>query len=163
MVDLIIMCCPFGYNSLLLVADTSKSMWMNLPMSILLVCAIRILFNEVEFRQKVRPVRPQTYLSHLDKKQLSVNDSRLSTAPTPLRWKRKIDSPVVEAAINDFIDKILKDFVVDFWYADITPDKEFPEQIRSIIMDALGEISGRVRDINLVDLLTRYLDFLVEG
>ena len=133
-------------------------MWMNLPMSILLVCALRILFNEVEFRRKVKPVCPQTYLSHLEKKQLSVNDSRLSAAPTPSKWKRKIDSPVVEAAIGDFIDKILKDFVVDLWYAEITPDKEFPEQIRSIILDVLGEISGRVKEINLVDLLTRYLN-----
>lgn len=138
-------------------------MWMNLPVSIILVCAIRIVCNEVEFRRKVRPVRPLTYLSHLEKKQLSVNDSRLSTAPTPPKWKRKIDSPVVEAAMKDFIDKILNDFVVDLWYSDVTPDREFPEQIRAIIMDALGEISGRVKEINLVDLLTRYLDFLVEN
>lgn len=131
-------------------------MWMNLPMSILLVCAMRVLFNEVEFCWKVKPVRSQTYLSHLEKKQLSVNDSRLSTMPAPQKWKRKIDSPIVEAAINEFVDKILKDFVVDLWYGDITPDREFPEQIRAIIMDALGEVSGRIKEINLVDLLTRY-------
>lgn len=131
-------------------------MWMNLPMSILLVCAMRVLFNEVEFRWKVKPARSQTYLSHLEKKQLSVNDSRLSTVPALQKWKRKIDSPIVEAAINDFVDKILKDFVVDLWYGDITPDREFPEQIRAIIMDALGEVSGRIKEINLVDLLTRY-------
>lgn len=125
-------------------------------MSILLVCAMRVLFNEVEFRWKVKPARSQTYLSHLEKKQLSVNDSRLSTVPALQKWKRKIDSPIVEAAINDFVDKILKDFVVDLWYGDITPDREFPEQIRAIIMDALGEVSGRIKEINLVDLLTRY-------
>ncbi|XP_062092348.1 uncharacterized protein LOC133798155 [Humulus lupulus] len=151
--------CIFGVSYFL--SHTSKSMWMNLPMSILLVCALRILLNEVEFRRKVKQVCPQTYLSHLEKKQLSVNDSRLSTAPTPTKWKRKIDSPVVEAAIGDFIDKILKDFVVDLWYAEITPDKEFPEQIRSIISYVLGEISGRVKEINLVDLLTRDIVDLV--
>ncbi|XP_023874567.1 uncharacterized protein LOC111987089 isoform X1 [Quercus suber] len=134
---------------------TSKSMWMNIPISILFVSALRILFNEVEFRWKVQSVRPPTYLSHLEKKQLSVNDSRLSTMPPPPKWKRKIDSPVVEAAMSDFIDKILKDFVVDLWYSEITPDREFPEQIRAIIMDALGEISLRVKELNLVDLLTR--------
>ncbi|KAI4375722.1 hypothetical protein MLD38_013554 [Melastoma candidum] len=76
--------------------------------------------------------------------------------PSPyLRWKRTIDSPVVKSAIADFVDKILKDFVVDLWYADITQNKEFPEQIHSVIMDALGEISLRVKEINLVDLLTR--------
>ncbi|XP_022135858.1 uncharacterized protein LOC111007705 isoform X2 [Momordica charantia] len=134
---------------------TSKSMWMNLPIAVLLVSALRILFNEIEFRRKVRPIQQQTYLSHLEKKQLSVNDSRLSSALPPPRWKRKIHSPIVEAAMKDFIDKLLKDFVVDLWYSEITPDKEFPDQIHALIMDALGEIAVRVKDINLVDLLTR--------
>lgn len=131
-------------------------MWMNLPIAILLVSAVRMLLNELDFHWKVqKPVRPKTYLSHLEKKQLSVNDSRLSTSLPPPKWKRKIGSPVVEDAMKDFIDKILKDFVIDLWYSDITPDKEAPEQIRAIIMDALGEVSGRVKEINLVDLLTR--------
>ncbi|XP_031249487.1 uncharacterized protein LOC116107345 [Pistacia vera] len=136
-------------------SHTSTSMWMNLPISILIACALRILSNEVEFSWKVKRVRPQSYLSQLEKKQLSANDFRLSNAPPPPRWKRKIDSPIVEAAINDFINKILKDFVVDLWYSEITPDKEVPELMRTIIMDAIGEISGRVKEINLVDLLTR--------
>ncbi|MED6109076.1 hypothetical protein PIB30_030290 [Stylosanthes scabra] len=130
-------------------------------MSILFVSALRILFNNVEFRWKVQKPVSQSYLSHLEKKQLSPNDSRLSTPPPPAKWKRKIDSPAVEAAMGDLIDKILKDFVVDLWYSEITPDKEFPEQIRAIIMDVLGEISGRVKDINLVDLLTRDIVDLV--
>ncbi|KAK2665178.1 hypothetical protein Ddye_003752 [Dipteronia dyeriana] len=137
------------------VTHTSSSMWMNLPISILVVCALRILVNQVEFSWKVKAVRSQSYLSQLEKKQLSVNDSRLSSAPPPPKWKRKIDSPIVEAAANEFIDKILKDFVSDLWYSEITPDKECPELIRSIIMDAIGEISGRVKETNLVDLLTR--------
>ncbi|KAI8554392.1 hypothetical protein RHMOL_Rhmol05G0095100 [Rhododendron molle] len=134
---------------------TSKSMWMNIPISILFVSVLRILFNEVEFHWKVRKIRQQTYLSILEKKQLSVNDSRLSTLPTPPKWKKKIDSPVVEASMEEFVNKLLQDFVADLWYSDITPDKEAPELMRAIIMDALAEISGRVKEINLVDLLTR--------
>ncbi|TXG64571.1 hypothetical protein EZV62_011565 [Acer yangbiense] len=132
-------------------------MWMNLPISILIVCALRILVNQVEFSWKVKAVHSQSYLSQLEKKQLSVNDSRLSSAPPPPKWKRKIDSPIVEAAANEFIDKILNDFVSDLCYSKITPDKEGPELIRSIILDAIGEISKRVKEINLVDLLTRYI------
>ncbi|KAJ0880230.1 putative Phox domain, sorting nexin, PX domain superfamily [Helianthus annuus] len=145
--------CIFAVSYFL--AHTSKSMWMNVPIAILLVCASRILLNEVEFRRKVKKTEPLTYLSHLEKKQLSVNDSRLSTLPPPPRWKRKIESPIVEAAMEDFINKLLQDFVVDLWYSDITPDKEFPELIRGIIMDVLAEVSARVKNINLVDLLTR--------
>ncbi|KAJ6671295.1 PX SERINE/THREONINE KINASE PXK [Salix viminalis] len=139
-----------------ILSHTSSSMWMNLPISILFVSGLRILCNEVEFSWKVRrSVRRPSYLSHLEKKQLSLNDSRLSSTPPPPKWKRKIDSPVVEAAISDFIDQILKDFVVDLWYSEITPDREAPELMRSVIMDALGEISGRAKEINLIDLLTR--------
>ncbi|KAG2705531.1 hypothetical protein I3760_05G058700 [Carya illinoinensis] len=145
--------CIFAVSYLL--THTSKSIWMNVPISILFVCALRILFNEVDFHWKVRSVHLPTYLSHLEKKQLSANDSRLYTTPAPPKWKRKIDSPIVEAAMNGFIDQILKDFVVDMWYSEITPDREFPDHIRAIIMDALGEISGRVKELNLVDLLTR--------
>lgn len=122
----------------------------------LLVSGLRLLFNEVEFQWKVRNNRPISYLSHLQKKQLSVNDSRLSTLPPPQKWKRKIDSPVVEAAMEDFINKLLHDFVIDLWYSDITPDKEAPELIHAIVMDVLGEVSARIKELNLVDLLTRY-------
>ncbi|WCJ33796.1 Phox-associated domain Phox-like Sorting nexin C-terminal [Euphorbia peplus] len=152
--------CIFAVTYFL--SHTSSSMWINLPISILFLAALRILSNEVEFSwKKHRRACRQSYLSHLEKKQLSVNDSRLSSALPPPRWKRKIDSPVVEAAINELIDKILKDFVVDLWYSEITPDKEAPELMRSVIMDAIGEISGRVKEINLVDLLTRDIIDLV--
>ncbi|XP_038706536.1 uncharacterized protein LOC120002048 isoform X2 [Tripterygium wilfordii] len=134
---------------------TSSSMLMNLPISILFVLALRILGNEVQFSWKARTAHRQTYLSHLEKKQLSMNDSRPSTAPLPPKWKRKIDSPIVEAAITDFINKILKDFVIDLWYSDITSDREAPQLMHAVIMDAIGEISGRVKETNLVDLLTK--------
>lgn len=151
---------PFLLNadhySDIFIADTSKSMLLNIPIAILLVSGLRILFNEVEFHWKVRNARVTSYLSHLEKKQLPVNDSRLRAQPSPKEWKRKFDSPVVEAAIEDFVDKALRDFVIDLWYSFITPDKEAPELIHDIVMDALGEVSGRVKEVNLVDLLTRY-------
>lgn len=131
-------------------------MWMNIPTSILLFSALCILFDKVEFNWKVQ-LGSQTYLSRLEKKQLSVNDPRLSTKLPPAKWKSKIGSPVVEAAMIDFVDKVLKDFIVDLVYTDITPDKEFPDQIHALIMDALGDISERIKEINLVDLLARYL------
>lgn len=134
-------------------------MVMNIPIAIFLVSLLRILFNEVEFRRKDKSFKPKTYLSFLEKKQLSLNDSRLSTPPPPAKWKRNIGSTVVEDAANEFIYQILKDFVVDLWYSDITPDRDFPEHIHGIILDAIGEISGRVKELNLVDLLTRYVLF----
>ncbi|XP_023747566.1 uncharacterized protein LOC111895725 isoform X1 [Lactuca sativa] len=145
--------CIFAVTYFL--THTSKSMWMNVPIAILLVSGVHILITEVDFHWKIRKSRRHSYLAHLEKKQLSVNDSRLNTLPPPPKWKRKIDSPVVEAAMEDFTNKILQEFVVDLWYSDITPDKEAPQLIHAIIMDILAEISMRVKDINLVDMLTR--------
>ncbi|CAK8571207.1 unnamed protein product [Lathyrus sativus] len=144
--------CIFAISYFL--THTSKSMWMNLPMSILFFAGLRILVNKVEFRWKVQSPKLQTYLSHLEKKQLPLDNERISTSLPPPKWKKKIDSPAVEAALNDFIDLILKDFVINMWYADITSDGEFPEQIRDLIMDAIAEITVRVKEINIVDLLT---------
>lgn len=151
--------CIFAVSYFL--THTSKSMLMNIPIAILLVVGMRILLNEVEFRWKVRNNRTTSYLSHLEKKQLSVNDSRLTALQPPKKWKRKINSPVVEAAIEDFINKILHDFVTNLWYSEITPDREAPELIRAIIMDVLGEVAARIKELNLIDLLTRDLVDLI--
>ncbi|KAJ0929119.1 putative Phox domain, sorting nexin, PX domain superfamily [Helianthus annuus] len=135
--------------------DTSQSMWMNVPAAILLVSGVHFIITEVEFRWKIRKPNRQSYLVHLERKQLSVNDSRLTTLPPQPKWKKKIDSPVVEAAMEDFVSKILQEFVVDSWYSGLTPDKEAPQLLHAVIMEVLAEISARVKDINLVDLLTR--------
>ncbi|XP_008784121.2 uncharacterized protein LOC103703152 isoform X2 [Phoenix dactylifera] len=145
--------CVFAISYFL--SHTSKSMWTNIPISILILSVFRFLSYEVELRWRLRPAHKQTYLSHLEKKQLSLDDFRLSTVPPFSKWRRKIDSPTVEAAMEEFINRILQDFIVDLWYSSITPDKDAPELMRTIILDALGEISGRVKKINLLDLLTR--------
>ncbi|KAK1395075.1 Phox-associated domain Phox-like Sorting nexin C-terminal [Heracleum sosnowskyi] len=145
--------CIFAVSYFL--THTSKSMWMNIPISVLMVSGLRVILNEVDFHWKVRNIKRKTYLSHLENKQLSVNDSRLCAVPPPPKRKRKIDSPIIEAAMEEFIEKLLQDFVVDLWYSEITPDKEAPELIRAVIMDVLADVSGRVKDINLVELLTR--------
>ncbi|XP_076935460.1 uncharacterized protein LOC143602127 [Bidens hawaiensis] len=139
----------------LFLSHTSQSMWMNVPVAILLVSGVHIVIREVEFHWKIKKPNRQSYLAHLETKQLSVKDSRLTTLPPKPTWKKKIDSPVVEAAMDDFVNKLLQEFVVDSWYSGITPDKEAPQLLHAVLMDVLAEISARVKDINLVDLLTR--------
>ncbi|XP_062182219.1 uncharacterized protein LOC133886568 [Phragmites australis] len=145
--------CIFAISYFL--THTSKSMWTNVPMSIIILAFLRYLSFKVEFRWREQPVRKQRYLPQVSKRQLSANDHRLSTVPPVSRWRRKVGSPSVEAAFESFIENILRDFVVDLWYSDITPDREAPELIRGLILHALGELSGRVKEMNLVDLLTR--------
>ncbi|KAJ8450834.1 hypothetical protein Cgig2_032459 [Carnegiea gigantea] len=151
--------CIFAITYFL--AHTSKSMWMNVPIAVLIAVLLRILTNEVDFRWKVLSSSKQTYSSYLERKQFSLNDYRLSSSRPQSKWKRKFDSPMVEAAAEDFVDKIIQDFVTDLWYSNITTDKEAPELMRTIILDALGEVAGRVKEVNLVDLLTRDLVDLI--
>lgn len=74
-----------------------------------------------------------------------------------------MDSPVVETAIDQFTRHLVSEWMTDLWYSRLTPDMDGPEELVQIINGVLGEISYRVRDINLIDLLTRFfvLKFVV--
>lgn len=71
-------------------------------------------------------------------------------------WRKKVDSPPVEAAIEQFTRHLISEWVVDLWYSRITSDRDGPEELVEIMNDVIGEISSRARDINLIDLVTRY-------
>lgn len=96
-------------------------------------------------------------------KQTSAN---ISSTKNPLKgvrvetersdWKRKVNSPVVEDAIDQFTRHIVSEWVTDLWYSRVTPDRQGPEELVLIINGVLGEISCRMRNINLIDLLTRF-------
>ncbi|KAL1338932.1 uncharacterized protein [Arachis hypogaea] len=62
---------------------------------------------------------------------------------------------LIEEAKLRFLWWSLCVFAISYFLTNITPDLEFPEQIRDIIMDAIAEVTMRVKDMNLVDLLTR--------
>ncbi|PIN05900.1 hypothetical protein CDL12_21546 [Handroanthus impetiginosus] len=70
-------------------------------------------------------------------------------------WKRKVNSPVVEEAIDQFTRHIISEWVTGLWYSRITPDRQGPEELVLIMNGVLGEISSRMRNVNLIDLLTR--------
>lgn len=95
-------------------------------------------------------------------KQLLVNSSSkgkpfedLRVLPERSDWKCKVNSPVVEDAIDQFSRHIVSEWVTDLWYSRITPDRQGPEEIVLIMNGVLGEFSSRMRNINLIDLLTR--------
>ena len=71
-------------------------------------------------------------------------------------WRRKVNSPVVEDALNQFTRHIVYEWVTDLWYSRLTPDRQGPEELVQILNSVLGEISSRARNVNLVDLLTRF-------
>lgn len=70
-------------------------------------------------------------------------------------WRKRVNSPPVEAAIEKFTRHIISEWVTDLWYSRITPDKEGPEELVNLVNSVLGEIANRARDVNLINLLTR--------
>lgn len=71
-------------------------------------------------------------------------------------WRRKVNSPVVEDALDQFTRHLVSEWVMDLWYSRLTPDRQGPEELVHIMHGVLGEISSRLRNVNLIDLLTRF-------
>eukprot|EP00250_Pteridium_aquilinum_P011928 c20397_g1_i1 orf=299-3499(-) len=144
-----------------LLSLTSNSMWLNIPIAMLVLATVGYLSFDLEIRKRVGARHAPSHLSHLLKHQLSPEDPRLSSPPVSTRWRRKIESPVVEASIDDFTRRIVQEFVTDLWFSALSPDQDVPHQIQALINDIFGEIAQRVKRINLISLMTRDLVDLV--
>lgn len=134
---------------------TSNSVLFNIPISILIISVVRYFSLGVEIRRRRVPVLQDSHFSHFRHRQVSHIDPLLLPPTVSKKWKRRIDSPVIAEAVEEFTGNIVQEFISDLWYSSITPDQEFPDQICLLINDVLGEVSQRLKHINLVDLLTR--------
>ena len=116
---------------------------------------LRHFYLEFKLQWRMVPVHQESYHSHLKIRQSSHSDPILSSSSISKKWKRKIDSPVVAAAVDNFTLKIVQEFITYLWYTSLTPDQEFPDKIRLLINDVLGEVAQRLKHIDLIELLTR--------
>ncbi|KAI5066366.1 hypothetical protein GOP47_0018990 [Adiantum capillus-veneris] len=136
-------------------------MCLNIPLAIIVLGAVGYLSYDLEVRQRIDAQHVPSHLAHLLKHQLSSDDSILHPPPLSTKWRRKIDSPVVEASVDEFTRCIVQEFVTDLWFASLSPDQDVPQQIQALINEMFGEIGQRVKRINLISLMTRDLVDLV--
>ncbi|KAK6124988.1 hypothetical protein DH2020_041262 [Rehmannia glutinosa] len=142
--------CVVGLSYLM--SLTSASVLVNLPAALFLIIILRYMSLDFDMRRKAA-----TYKG----KQTSTNSSKtkpyegLRVLSERSDWKRKVNSPVVEDAVDQFSRHIVSEWVTDLWYSRITPDRQAPEEIVLIMNGVIGEISSRMRNVNLIDLLTR--------
>lgn len=143
--------CVMGLSYLM--SLTSSSVLVNLPAALFLIITLRYFTLEFEMRQKA---------AAYSKKPSSVNiysQNKFSVGTKAVvaksNWRRKVNSPVVEDAIDHFTRRLISEWVTDLWYSRLTPDKQGPEELVMIINGVLGEISSRMKNINLIELLTR--------
>ncbi|KAL5975898.1 hypothetical protein ACLOJK_020226 [Asimina triloba] len=132
---------------------TSSRVWINLPAATSLIVFLRYISYDLEMRRKSAayskpsPVNNPTQKISLESPKIGLQKSK---------WRRKVNSPIVEAAIDQLTRHLVTEWVADLWYSRITTDTDGPEELVQIMNDVLGEVSFRAREINLIDLLTRF-------
>lgn len=72
------------------------------------------------------------------------------------RWRHNINSPAVEAAVDELTRCVINEWVTNLWYSSITPDQEAPEELRILINGVIAEVAQRAKRVNLITLLSRY-------
>ncbi|XVF24987.1 hypothetical protein REPUB_Repub13aG0174600 [Reevesia pubescens] len=141
-----------------LMSLTSSSVLVNLPAAASLIILLRYFSVDYEMRRNA---------AVYNSKPASTNASTPKQPPEFPKvvgrsdWRRKVNSPVVEDAIDHLTRHLISEWVTDLWYSRLTPDKEGPEELVQIINGVLGELSDRIRKINLIKLLTRDLINLI--
>lgn len=109
---------------------------------------------DIDIRRKSATYKSKQTSTNISSNKNPVKGLRVETERSD--WKHNVNSPVVEDAIDQFTRHIVSEWVTDLWYSRITPDRQGPEEIILIMNGVLGVISSRMRNINLIDLLTRY-------
>ncbi|XP_071901516.1 uncharacterized protein [Coffea arabica] len=143
--------CVVGLSYLM--SLTSSSVLVNLPAAAVMIIIFRYWSLDFEMRRKaaIYKSKPSSVYVSSEKKR---SEGPIIVVEKP-DWRRKVNSPIVEDAIDQFTRHIVSEWVTDLWYSRITPDKQGPEELVQIMNGVLGEISCRMRNINLIDLLTR--------
>ncbi|KAJ0257055.1 Phox [Hirschfeldia incana] len=146
----ILVVCVVGLSYLL--SLTSSSVLVNLPAAACLIILLRYFSLDIEMKRKAAAYNnSKPSLPSLNK------PPELPKAAPRSDWRSKVNSQVVEDAMDRFTRHLVSEWVLDLWYSRITPDKQGPEELVFIINGVLGEISRRFRNVNLIDLLTRDL------
>lgn len=146
----LLLICVVGLSYLM--SLTSSSVWINLPAAAALIIFLRYISLDLDVRRRTTASNKQLLVNQsAQKRSIELLNFPLEKAD----WRIKVNSPVVEGAIEQFSRHLVSEWVTDLWYHRITPDRNGPQELIKIINGALGEISSRARDINLIDLLTR--------
>nr|KYP54200.1 Sorting nexin-16 [Cajanus cajan] len=152
----ILVVCVVGLSYIM--SLTSSSVWVNLPAAASLIIILRYLSLDFEMKRKAAAYNNKPGSTSLQSSKKPIENPKVIAK---FEWRTKVNSPVVEDAIDHFTRHLISEWVTDLWYSRLTPDKEGPEELVQIINGVLGEISGRMRNINLIDFLIRDLIHLI--
>ncbi|WVZ99728.1 hypothetical protein U9M48_044989 [Paspalum notatum var. saurae] len=152
----------FAFGLAFLMSLTSSSVWFNLPFATALIILFRYISLDYDLRRKGTAITDHV-VSHSLVKTKSTELKKVIQAENDEKsdWRSKVNSPPVEAAFEQFARHLVTEWVTDLWYSRVTPDKEGPEELITIVNIIFGEISLRARNVSLINLLTRDLVDLI--
>ena len=64
-------------------------------------------------------------------------------------------SPATAAAAEALVDCLVRDFITDLWYKNLTPDTQFPGEVQAVVLALLAALAPRLQRLNLGALLVR--------
>lgn len=145
-----------------LMSLTSTSVWVNLPVAAFLVILFRYFALDFEMRRKAAAFNSRTTNGNIAIQEKHLEGPKAAAKKEQLDyWRRKVNSPLVEDAIDKFTRHLVSEWVTDLWYGKLTPDRDGPEELVQLMNGVMGEISFRMRNINLIDLLARDVIHLI--
>ncbi|KAJ8452051.1 hypothetical protein Cgig2_016632 [Carnegiea gigantea] len=140
----------------------STSVWVNLPVAAFLVILFRYFALDFEMRRKAAAFNNRTTNGNIAIQEKHPEGPKAAAKKERLDyWRRKVNSPLVEDAIDKFTRHLVSEWVTDLWYGKLTPDREGPEELVQLMNGVMGEISFRMRNVNLIDLLARDVIHLI--
>ncbi|KAK9836709.1 hypothetical protein WJX74_006496 [Apatococcus lobatus] len=145
---------------------TSSSMLLNIPVALASVTLVHWLMSKTEdriskYHHGRKANQPGAAETHDASAKPAVDAHKRRRAPEHA-WKSRVKAPVAEHAWETLCNSIVQEFIYDIWYAHITPDRDFPREIRHILNWGFGELAARARRLELADLRKMLLRDLSE-
>ena len=63
--------------------------------------------------------------------------------------------PETAGAAEALVECIVRDFITDLWYKNLTPDTQFPGEVQTVVLALLAALAPRLQRLNLGALLVR--------
>ncbi|KAF6266509.1 PXA domain-containing protein [Scenedesmus sp. NREL 46B-D3] len=87
------------------------------------------------------------------KQQATLSHSRLCRDGDA--WRNLVGSEVVATAWDKLCNSIIQEFIYDAWFSRLSPDREFPAEVRWQLNHAFGQASRRAKRLDWTSLLIR--------
>lgn len=142
----------------LCILGTSVQTLSNIPIAVAVVLALYWLSSQLIFPHSIitNPLlRNRRYRKFRSSRREHIYKERQSNLTDRDAWKKLVNAPIVESAWESFCGSIVQEWIYDTWYSLITPDREFPAEIRRLLNEAFAEIAQRARKVDLRTLLLR--------